>query len=358
MSTHLWGIDYTLPNDRNAFTEDLLRSKRSLAADLSRPEGVEIVHRLVKDADVFLTNMRPATVTRTQLDYEHLSSINSRLVYCHGTAFGDTGPEKDSPGNEMMGLARSGMMLGSAPAGSEPVYPTAGINDRLGAIGMAFGILAALVDRQRTGVGQLVETSLLGWMVNLQVVGAQIAANTGQDPRPTPRDDANDPLYNYYRCGDGTWIALGMLGYGNRFWPHLCTALGRPDLSTDDRFADQDSRELNRRALIAILDECFARLSFEEWDRLAKQHDFISTKVNALTDLVTDEQVLANGYLEQQPHPDLGTWWYAPTPIRFHRTPVSIRSAAPHCGQDNHSVLEDAGYSPDETHVLEKSEVV
>jgi len=215
----------------------------------------------------------------------------------------------------MMGLAHSGMMLGSAPAGSEPVYPTAGINDRLGAIGMVFGILAALVDRQRTGVGQLVETSLLGWMVNLQVVGAQIAANTGQDLRPTPRDDANDPLYNYYRCGDGTWIALGMLGYGNRFWPHLCTALGRPDLATDDRFADQDSRELNRRALIAIRDECFARVSFEEWDRLAKQHDFISTKVNALTDLVTDEQVLANGYLEQHPHPDLGTWWYAPTPI-------------------------------------------
>jgi crotonobetainyl-CoA:carnitine CoA-transferase CaiB-like acyl-CoA transferase len=354
----LWGIDYTLPNDRNAFTEDLLRNKRSIALDLSKPEGVEIVHRLVRDADVFLTNMRPATVKRSQLDYDSLSAINPGLVYCHGTAFGDAGPEKDSPGNEMMGLARSGMMLGSAPTGSEPVYPTAGVNDRLGAIGIAMGVLGALVARERTGVGQLVETSLLGWMVNLQVVGAQIAANTGQDPRPTRRDDANDPLYNFYRCGDGTWVALGMLGYGSRFWPDVCAALGQPDLAWDERFADEAGRDRNRRELIAILDECFARLTFEEWDQLAKKHDFIATKVNALTDLVHDEQVLANGYLEQHPHSDLGTWWYAPTPLRFHRTPVSIRSVAPHCGQDNRSVLGDAGYTREQIEALYATDVI
>jgi crotonobetainyl-CoA:carnitine CoA-transferase CaiB-like acyl-CoA transferase len=354
----LWGVNYLLDHDRNAFTEDLLRSKRSLAIDLGKPEGRAVVHRLVAETDVFVTNMRPAGVLQQHMDYATLSAINPRLIYCHGTGFGDRGPDRDSPGNEMMGLARAGMMLGSAPAGSEPVYPTVGVNDRLGAIGVAMGILGALVARERTGIGQLVETSLLGWMINLQAVGAQIAANTGQDPRPTPRDDANDPLYNYYRCRDGTWVALGMLGYGNRFWPDLCEALGDPALATDPRFIDETQRENNHRALIKILDQLFDRVTYPEWEALARTYDFISTKVNALTDLAHDEQVLANDYITTLPHPDLGHWSYVTTPLNYGRTPVSIRSCAPQIGEHTTDILTEAGYTTAEIAKLRDLEVV
>jgi crotonobetainyl-CoA:carnitine CoA-transferase CaiB-like acyl-CoA transferase len=354
----LWGVNYLLDDDRNAFTEDLLRNKRSLAVDLNKDGAKEIIYRLIGDADVFVTNMRPAAVTKQQMDYKTLSAINPRVIYCHGTGYGDRGPDKDSPGNEMMGLARAGMMLGSAPAGGEPVYPTAGVQDRLGAIGMAMGILGALVARERTGVGQLVQTSLLGWMVNLQVVGAQIAANTGQDPRPAPRQDTNDPLYNFYRCGDGTWIALGMLGYGNRYWPRLCEALGQPDLADDQRFLDEVRRDQNHQALIAVLDALFSHVTYGEWAALARKYDLISTRVNALTDLGSDEQILDNGYIQTLPHPHLGQWSYVTTPLNFEKTPVSIRSCAPQIGENTIDVLKDIGYSPDQINDLVEREVV
>ena len=354
----MWGVDFALPNDRNLFTEDLLRNKQSLAIDLSTDAGIEVVHRLVADADVFITNMRAATIARARMDYETLSALNPRLVYSHGTAFGPDGPDAEAPGNEILGLARAGLMLGSAPADGEPIYPTVGLNDRLGAIGVAFSVLSALVSRQHTSVGQLVETSLLGWMVNLQAIGAEVAANLGRDPRPPRREQSNNPLYNYYRCSDGTWVALGMMVHVERYWTLTCAALGRPDLETDERFADQALRERNCGALIEIFDECFAKLTFAEWDRAVKAHDLISTKVNALPDLKHDEQVLANGYLVEQKHPDLDSWWYAPTPVRFSRTPVSIRSATPHCGQDNVEVLRTAGYSDAEIDELVNTDVI
>jgi crotonobetainyl-CoA:carnitine CoA-transferase CaiB-like acyl-CoA transferase len=175
-------------------------------------------------------------------------------------------------------------------------YPTVGANDRLGSIGMAMGILAALVARERTGVGQHIHTSLLGWMLNLQAVGASIAANTGQDPRPTRREDANDPMYNFYRCRDGVWVALGMVIHKDKFWPQVCQALGDTELANDPRFATVELREQNRQELVKILDGLFGAIDYPEWERQATENDFISTRVNALTDLAQDPQVKANGY--------------------------------------------------------------
>src|SRR5260370_4434709 len=331
----LWGIDFTLPGGRNAFTEDLLRNKKSLTLDLAKQEGRRVLHQLVARSDVFLTNLRQAALDKQKMDYPTLSAIAPALIYCHGSGYGARGPLKDSPGNEMMGLARSGVMLGSAHDGADRVYPSVGLNDRLGAIGMAMGILAALVARERTGTGQLIETSLLGWMINLQAVGAQIAANTGQNPRPPRREDANDPLYNYYRCRDGVWVALGMVIHNEQFWPKVCAALGQPGLAADPRFATAEKREENCRELVRILDGLFAELDFADWEKRAVEQDFISTQVNELTDLAGDPQVQANGYFERLPHPVLGEWSYVATPLDFSRTPVSIRACAPQPGENN-----------------------
>jgi len=181
----LWGIDFTLPGERNAFTEDLLRNKKSPTLDLAKQEG--LLHQFVARSDVFLTNLRQAALDKQKMDYPTLSAIVPALIYCHGSGYGARGPLKDSPGNEMMGLARSGVMLGSAHEGAEPIYPSVGLNDRLGAIGMAMGILAALVARERTGVGQLIETSLLGWMI--KPVGSRRAdcrQHRPESPAATP----------------------------------------------------------------------------------------------------------------------------------------------------------------------------
>jgi crotonobetainyl-CoA:carnitine CoA-transferase CaiB-like acyl-CoA transferase len=355
----LWGIDFTLPGGRNAFTEDLLRNKKSLTLDLAKEDGRRILHQLVARSDVFLTNLRQAALDRQKMDYPTLSAIAPALIYCHGSGYGARGPLKDSPGNEMMGLARSGVMLGSAHDGAEPVYPSVGLNDRLGAIGMAMGILAALVARERTGTGQLIETSLLGWMINLQAVGAQIAANTGQNPRPPRREDANDPLYNYYRCRDGVWVALGMVIHKEKFWPKVCTALGHPGLAADPRFGTAEEREENCRELVRILDGLFAELDFADWEKRAVEQDFISTRVNELTDLAGDPQVQANGYFERLTHPVLGECSYVATPLDFSATPVSIRGCAPQPGENNDEVLSAwLGLSPEDIAGLYAGDVI
>jgi len=356
----LWGVDFSLDDGRrNAFTEDLLRNKKSLAVDLAKDEGRQILHQLAAGSDVFLTNMRQAALDKQKMDYQTLSAIAPALIYCHGSGYGARGPFKDSPGNEMMGLARSGVMLGSAQAGGEPVYPSVGINDRLGAIGMTVGILAALVARERTGVGQLIETSLVGWMVNLQAVGAQIAANTGQDPRPPRREDANDPLYNYYRCRDGAWVALGMVIHKDMFWPRVCEALASPGLATDPRFDTALKREQNCRELVKIMDALFAEIDFAEWEEQALKYDFISTRVNDLTDLADDPQINANGYVERHAHPALGEWAYIATPLEFSKTPVSIRSSAPQLGENTDEVLTDwLGMSAADIARLRQNEVI
>jgi crotonobetainyl-CoA:carnitine CoA-transferase CaiB-like acyl-CoA transferase len=354
----LWGHNFLLEAERNTFTEDLLRNKRSLTLDLDQPEAREILLRLVDDADVFLTNFRPAAARKHDLDYDALAARNPRLIYARGTAYGERGPEKDSPGLEMMGLARGGLMLASAPEGGEPVYPTMGLNDRLGSIGVLVAILAALYARERTGEGQMVATSLMGWTINLQAVAISYAANVGKDLRPLERTDQSDPLYNVYKLGDGTWIALGMVIHPERFWPRLCHALELEELVDDERFAGFEPRERNHRELIGILDSAFARLDWGEWEERSKREEMIACRVNGLPDLVDDEQVAANEYLVKRPHPDLGEFWYAPTPIEFSKTPVSVRTAAPHVGQHTEELLGELGYSPEQVADLRGREVV
>jgi crotonobetainyl-CoA:carnitine CoA-transferase CaiB-like acyl-CoA transferase len=336
-----WGVSHVLPHDRNAIFEDLSRNKRSVALDLRKPAGGRIMHELARQADVFLTNMRPAAIAKHQLDYETLARLNPRLIYCGATSFGERGPERDSPGLEMMGMARSGMLFGSSVRGQPPQHPTVGTSDRLGGIGIAMGIIAALFARERTGEGQAVYTSQLGWGINLQTVAVHIGANTGQNHRPVPRDDANDPLYNWYRCKDGTWTALGMIIYGEHFWPLVCEALGLAEIVRDERFATPQARETNRRELIALLDEAFAQITYPEWERAVREHDLIATRVNELTDLAADEQILANEYIKRQEHPVLGPWSWVTTPLRFTKTPVSIRSPAPDIGQHTDEVLRE-----------------
>jgi len=344
----LWGNNFLLDHGRNTFTEDLLRGKESLTLDLSQPEAREVIYRLVDDADVFLTNFRPQAGVKLGLDYETLAARNPRLVYAQGTSYGTAGPDKNAPGLEMMGLARGGMMLGSAVLGAEPVYPTMGLNDRIGAIGLLVAILSALVARERTGTGQLVSTSLLGWQINLQAAAISCVANTGQPMRPIPRGEQDDPNYNVYQLGDGTWIALGMTIHPQKYWPLLCQALGRPELIEDSRFIDQDRRRQNYRALIDIYDQAFAGLTWAQWEEKIRQYELISCKVNALDDLTTDEQILANQYLVNLPHRELGSWWYVPTPISYEKTPIAIRSEAPHIGQHTDEILERLGYSTEE----------
>jgi len=324
----------------NSYFETNNRNKKSVTVDLKHPQGIAMVHELVAHADVFVHNFRAGVPERLGLGYDDLRAVNPRLIYGEATAFGSKGPEGSSRGHDLLGMARSGIMMATAlPGSGEPRYPAGGMGDQMGATMLAFGILAALVARERFGVGQKVEASLLGGMMWLQ--GFALAQQLAQGATGGPRDrtaQAN-PLYNWYRCSDGKWLALAT-PQSDRHWPELLEVLERTDLLEDPRFADHMSRERHAAACVRVLDEIFATRTRDDWlKRLASSGTVPHGPVNSLADVVGDEQALANGYVTTFDHPVRGPVGVVGFPVSLSETPAMVRTRAPELGEHTEQVL-------------------
>ena len=346
------GVDRSLPAGRNAYFEANHRNKRSIALDLKKTEGVEIVHKLVADADVFIQNFRKGVAERLGLGYESLRDINPNLIYASGSGYGPVGPDSSSPALDSAAQARSGLMYATGPDGVDP-YPVQGVvGDQIGGITLAWGILAALVARSIHGAGQRVDTSHLSSSIWLQGLAVSMGLLTRHKPDSEinltynpPRTDAYNPLANYYKCADGRWMMLANF-QADRYWSSFASALGLDDLIDDPRFADTISRGENRHELIPILDRIFARKTYNEWaDILERSGDFIFSPVQTLTELPDDPQVVANDYITEVEHPDLGLVKLANHPVNYSQTPHSIRSVAPELGQHTEEVILELGYT-------------
>lgn len=341
------GLRTTLPGGRHIHFEEHNRNKKSLAIDLRQEGGREAVYRLVAKSDVFLTNLRPATVKAVGMDYETLSRHNPRLIYASASGFGSRGPDAALPSIDIIGCARSGSMWGCSAGGDTPVLLTPGIGDRIASIHLAYGVLAALLARDKYGVGQEVKTSQLGSMIALQGFGIMPPILLEKEYPRHERTRPGNALYNYYRCQDGRWIVVGMIE--KRYWKPFCEAIGEPELAVDPRFATDEGRSQHRELLVEILDRVFATKTCGEWCELFKQRDFLFSPVNTYSDLAHDEQVLANDYITTWDHPVLGPTKFVGFPIEMEATPLTLRSAAPECGQHTEEILtEVCGYSWEE----------
>lgn len=352
-------LGLSLPRDRNYYFEANNRNKKSISLDLRKPQAREIVYRLVEKSDVFVQNFRKGVAERLGLDYETLSKYNPRLIYASATGYGPEGPESHRPSLDPVGLARAGFMNAASLAEQPPVYMQGGIADQMGAIMLAYGILAALVARERLGIGQKVDASHLGSMMWLQSLAIHAFLFEGKELPKWRRDRAANPIFNYYKCADGKWLFLSLL-QPDRHWGNFCRAIGRPELEHDPRFADADRRRENRHELIAILDEVFATKTCREWMEILGQYpDFIFEPVNTYADLLEDPQVKANKYIVDVEHPSLGMVKMVGVPVQFSRTPARIRSPAPEFGQHTEEVLlEVCGYSWDEIAQLREEGVI
>jgi len=351
------GIDLT---DRpNFYFEANNRNKRSLAIDLKKPEGVEIVRRLADRADVFVQNFRQGVAGRLGLDATTLRARNPRLVYASATGYGPEGPESGAPSFDYLGLARSGIMLSAGEPDDEPLAIAGGIADQMGAVMLAYGIVVALFARERTGRGQEVDASHLGSMAWLQGLGLGARLMLGRALPRQSRRFATNPLWNHYRCADGQWLALSML-QPDRYWTQLCTVLEIPEAAADERFTTMLNRMMNCGDCIALLDEVFARRPREEWlRRLAAGGDFIFSVVNSVDDLPDDPQMRANQYVADFDHPAFGPTRVVGVPVRLSETPGAIRLPAPEFGQHTEEILtEQLGYSWDDIARLREGEVI
>ena len=343
----------------NFYFEANNRNKRGLTLDLKQPEAVEIVQKLVAGADVFVQNFRKGVAGRLHLDYESLRAHNDKLIYASATGYGPEGPDSADPSFDQLGLARSGIMLAAGEPEMPPLAVAGGVADQMGAIMLAYGVLAALLARERTGVGQKVDASHLGSMMMLQGLSVSARLMMGFALPRTPRSQAGNPLWNHYRCQDDQWLSLGML-QPDRYWADFCRALGRPEMSSDERFADIRSRSQNAEAAVALLDEAFATKPRDEWLKILRESegDFIFTLVNSVNDLPDDPQVQANDYVIDFEHPQHGTIQMLGMPVGLSETPGRVRMPAPEFGQHSEEILLDLGYDWDAIADLRKREII
>ena len=351
------GVD--LADRPNFYFEATNRNKLGITLDLKKPEGREIVYQLVARSDVFVQNFRLGVADRLGLDYESLRRHNPEIIYASACGYGPEGPESGDPSFDQLGLARSGIMLAVGEPDAPPQQIAGGIADQMGAIMLAYGVLAALVVRERFGIGQQVDASHLGSMSFLQGLSLSARCMMGFAIPRMPRKFATNPLWNHYQCGDGKWICLGML-QPDRYWADFCKVIERPELITDERFVNLRVRAANCAAAVEILDAAFATQPRDEWlRRLRTGGDFIFSIVNSVDDLATDPQMLANDYVIPFDHPRYGPTQVVGVPVRLSETPGRVRLPAPEFGEHTERVLTELlGYSWEQVAELKEREVV
>ncbi len=352
------GASSQLPGGLNAYFESLNRQKRSIALDLKNPKGVEILHRLVAQSDVFVQNFRQGVAERLGMGYEDLIKHNPKLIYGAATGYGPIGPDSDQPAFALTGEARSGSLFWGGPDDGKP-YNLGGIADQMAGVMLSYGILGALVARERKGVGQKVDVSHLGSLMWLGGNRYGIALISKNVPRRQDRTAVLNPLWNFYRCEDDRWIAFSM-NQSDRYWPPFCKAIDHRELIDDPRFNGMERRAENRVELVRLLDGIFESKPRDAWEGMfAGNGDIIWTRVQDVFDLPDDPQVIANNYIVDYDHPVLGPSKWIQTPVGYSSTPVSAVKAAPAHGANTEEILiESLGCSWEDISKLQEEGVI
>lgn len=342
---------------QNYYFEHGNRNKRSIVLDLRKPQGMEVFLRLIDSADVFLNNMSIQAPIRMGIGPDVLLARNPRLIYAHASGWGRKGPDADDYSFDYTGIARSGLMMSCGEKGAPPTQILPGIGDEVGALACAWGVTAALYAREKTGKGQVVDTSLMGSVIaSLGLIMAAPAIMGHEFPREI-RGQAGNPIYNHYRCQDGKWIAVAHL-QPDRYWPKVCKALDLEELARDHRFGTIEARSKNAGELVAIIDERFATRPRDHWLDLLRQEGCICTPVQTPSEVVNDPQALANNYLVEVNHPVHGKTKMVGFPWDFSATPASCRRAAPELGQHTEEILQGLGYPASEISKMREEGVI
>ncbi len=336
-----------LPEERpvNHYFQTMNRNKRAMTIDLKQEEGREIFYRLVEKADVVTQNFRKGVVEKLGVDYETVRKINPRIIYGSANGLGPKGPDASLGVMDILGTARSGQMwlLSHDEAGSISYRVAGGQADQTGAVVLAYGVLLAIIARERFGVGQHVQTSQLGAVVMLQALALNGFLLNGDLPKNPARETTQNVMWNIYKCGDGNWLALGC-PQSDRYWHDFVRIMGIEQLENDPRFINHTARQTSSPELIRIVDEIFLEKPRDYWLKAFADVQISSAPVQDYPQLQNDPQVLANEYITKVPHPELGHITEVGVPVALSETPGYARHSAPEFGQHTEEVLLANGY--------------
>jgi crotonobetainyl-CoA:carnitine CoA-transferase CaiB-like acyl-CoA transferase len=337
--------------------EFLNRSKKSVALNLRTPKGLEVMDRLLKDADVFVTNYSIDVLEKFKLTYSDLKDKFPGLIHCLLTGYGTKGTKARDRGYDYVAAWSYGGPMGlvTADPNNPPAIQRPGMMDMVASTHMTGGICAALYYRQKTGHGQALELSLYHTAVLTLGLDTQVAL-FGQSPRVWDRVRMPNPMYNSYMSKDGKWFM--MVHPNQEYWIPFCKAIGRIEWIDDARYATMESRAENCEEIIALLDELFATRTWAEWDKRFRENDLIVSANQTISEILKDEQAIVNNFFTDIDHPVTGKARLLNSPLQFSETPAKIKSVAPQVGADTEEILLKIGFNWEEIAQLKKQGVV
>ncbi|HXH84230.1 MAG TPA: CoA transferase [Candidatus Tectomicrobia bacterium] len=334
---------------------DLHRNKRSVVLNLQDARGVAVLRRWAREADVVVENYRPDVKRRLGIDHETLAADNPRLIYGSISGFGQDGPYRDRPGYDQIVQGMSGLMWLTGTPETAPLRIGIPIGDLLAGYFCAIGILAALAERERSGRGQHVTTSLLEALTGSLSFQAARYLNTGEVPPPVGNHHPLTAPMGVYRTRDGFMnLAVG----NDEMWARFCRVLGVPQLADDPRFARNQARVANRAALDAVVVERLAARPTAEWVETLNAAGVACGPIYTVAQVFADPQVQLAGLVHEHAHETFGPVKVVGLPVRLGRTPPTVRTPAPVPGAHTREVLTALGYTPAEIDALAEAGVV
>jgi crotonobetainyl-CoA:carnitine CoA-transferase CaiB-like acyl-CoA transferase len=335
--------------------QNLHRNKRSITLDLKHPKGVEVLKKLAAKADVIVENFRPDVKTRLGIDYEALSKVNPRLVYASISGFGQSGPYRDRPGYDQIAQGLGGLMSVTGLPGQGPVRVGIPVADLTAGMFLAHGVLVALLERERSGKGQWVHTSLLEAMVRMLdfqttrwLIGKEIPPQAGNDhPTGIPT--------GVFKTSDGH---MNIAASGQHMYRRLCEALDVKHLVDDPRFKTPQDRSKNRLACNAELEKATVTRTSAQWVDILNKAGVPCGPILNVKEVFEDEQVKHLQLAVKIDHPRLGEQMVQNLPVTLSRTPGKVVSASPDLGEHTDAVLAELGYSKEDIAALKRDKAV
>jgi formyl-CoA transferase len=335
--------------------QNLHRNKRSITLDLKKPEGIDILKRLAAKSDVLVENFRPDVKHRLGIDYETLSQLNPRLIYASISGFGQTGPYRDRPGYDQIAQGMGGLMSITGLPGQGPVRVGIPVADLTSGIFLAQGVLAALIERERSGRGQWVHTSLLQAMVTMLDFQAARWLIGGEIPPQAGNDHPTGIPTGVFKTKDGH---INIAASGQHMYRRLCEALGVEALIDDPRFAKAADRSKNRAVLNAELERALVSRTSAEWVELLNARGVPSGPILNVKEVFENEQIRHLEMAVPVKHKELGELRLQAPPATLSRTPATVRTAAPDPGEHTEEILGELGFSAEDVARLRRAEVV
>jgi formyl-CoA transferase len=334
--TRGWGPPFA--GGESAYFLSVNRNKKSLTLDLKTAAGKELLRGLAQKADVLIENFRPGTMDRLGLGEKELRGANPRLIYASLSAFGADGPMSDWPGYDLIVQAWGGLMSITGMPDGEPTKVGVAIIDIVAGLMLGKAICAALYAREKHGIGQKLDTSLLEAQVACLVNAGSNYLIGGQIPKRYGNAHPSIVPYQSFKTADG-YLVIGVAS--ESIWQRFCAAIGRADLTHDPRFAKNPQRVENRAELLKILGEIFSRRDTQIWSTILQAAAVPYAPVQTIDQVFNNPQVIHRGMVAEVEHPSAGKVKMAGLPLKFSATPASLRLAPPRLGEHTTNVLED-----------------